>query len=114
MRPTAIPLKSWPASGTARSCRRGAQIPHGHDTAAGSRHLSADRFHAHLLGQGPALLAALRKIESRGAHEIAHRIKATCARMFSYAHQQGCQGGRLVSPRGEIYLCPDFVSPTGS
>lgn len=35
------------------------------------------------------MIAALRKIESRGAHEIAHRVKATCARIFSYANQQG-------------------------
>lgn len=33
------------------------------------------------------VIAALRKIESRGAHEIAHRVKATCARVFSYANQ---------------------------
>jgi integrase len=37
------------------------------------------------------IIAALRKIESRGAHEIAHRIKATCARVFSYASQQGIE-----------------------
>lgn len=35
------------------------------------------------------VIAALRKIEKRGAHEIAHRIKATCARVFSYANQNG-------------------------
>lgn len=37
------------------------------------------------------MIAALRKIESRGAHEIAHRVKATCARVFSYASQQGIE-----------------------
>lgn len=37
------------------------------------------------------MIAVLRKIESRGAHEIAHRIKATCARVFSYASQQGIE-----------------------
>ncbi|MTV38038.1 tyrosine-type recombinase/integrase [Duganella radicis] len=37
------------------------------------------------------MIATLRKIESRGAHEIAHRIKATCARIFSYANQLGIQ-----------------------
>lgn len=37
------------------------------------------------------MIAALRKIESRGAHEIAHRIKATCARVFTYASQQGIE-----------------------
>lgn len=37
------------------------------------------------------VIAALRKIESRGAHEVAHRVKATCARVFSYANQQGIE-----------------------
>lgn len=35
------------------------------------------------------LIAALRKIESRGAHEVAHRLKATCSHVFSYAIQSG-------------------------
>lgn len=35
------------------------------------------------------MIAALRKIEARGAQEIAHRVKANCARIFSYANQQG-------------------------
>ena len=35
------------------------------------------------------LIDALRKIESRGAHEIAKRLKANCARIFSYAIQHG-------------------------
>jgi integrase len=35
------------------------------------------------------LIAALRKIESRGAHEVAHRLKATCSQVFSYAIQSG-------------------------
>jgi len=37
------------------------------------------------------MIAALRKVESRGAVEIAHRLKATCARIFSYANQQGIE-----------------------
>jgi integrase len=37
------------------------------------------------------MIAALRKIESRGALEIAHRLKATCARIFTYAKQQGIE-----------------------
>lgn len=37
------------------------------------------------------MIAALRKIETRGAHEVAHRVKATCARVFSYANQQGIE-----------------------
>ena len=60
------------------------------------RRLEADIFPA--IGALPIgavkhqhIIAALRKIESRGAHEIAHRIKATCARVFSYASQQGIE-----------------------
>jgi integrase len=37
------------------------------------------------------MIATLRKIEDRGAREVAHRIKATCARVFSYANQQGIE-----------------------
>ena len=37
------------------------------------------------------MIKALRKIESRGAQEVAHRVKATCARIFSYANQQGIE-----------------------
>lgn len=37
------------------------------------------------------MIAALRKIEARGANEIAHRLKAICARIFSYANQQGIE-----------------------
>ena len=37
------------------------------------------------------MIAALRKIEERGAHEIAKRLKATCARIFSYANQHGIE-----------------------
>lgn len=31
----------------------------------------------------------LRKIESRGAQEVAHRLKAICSQIFSYAIQSG-------------------------
>ena len=37
------------------------------------------------------MIAALRKIEVRGAGEVAHRLKATCARVFSYANQHGIE-----------------------
>ena len=37
------------------------------------------------------MIGALRKIEERGAGEIAHRLKAVCARIFSYANQQGIE-----------------------
>ena len=35
------------------------------------------------------LIEALRKVEKRGAYEIAKRLKANCARIFSYAIQHG-------------------------
>ena len=35
------------------------------------------------------VISALRKIEDRGAKEVARRLKATCARIFSYANQNG-------------------------
>lgn len=38
------------------------------------------------------LIAALRKIESRGAVEVARRIKANCSQVFSYAIQSGLAG----------------------
>ena len=37
------------------------------------------------------MIAALRKIEARGAGETAHRVKATCVRVFSYATQLGIE-----------------------
>ena len=37
------------------------------------------------------MIRTLRKIEARGAKEIAHRLKATCARVFSYANQLGIE-----------------------
>lgn len=42
------------------------------------------------------LIAALRKIEERGATEIAHRLKAVCAQIFSYAIQCGLTERNLV------------------
>ena len=37
------------------------------------------------------MIAALLKIEERGAGEIAMRMKAACARVFSYANQHGIE-----------------------
>ncbi|WP_423028383.1 tyrosine-type recombinase/integrase [Undibacterium sp. SXout20W] len=37
------------------------------------------------------MIAALRKVEERGAGEVAHRLKSTCARVFSYANQHGIE-----------------------
>ncbi len=45
------------------------------------------------------MIAALRKIEARGAQEVAHRVKATCARIFSYANQQGI---RNINPASDL------------
>ena len=35
------------------------------------------------------MIAALRKIEKRGANEMAYRLKANCSRIFNYAIQHG-------------------------
>jgi integrase len=42
------------------------------------------------------VIAALRKIEERGASEIAHRMKAVCSQIFSYAIQCGLADRNLV------------------
>jgi len=42
------------------------------------------------------IIAALRKIEERGASEIAHRMKAVCSQIFSYAIQCGLADRNLV------------------
>lgn len=42
------------------------------------------------------MIAALRKIEERGATEIAHRMKAVCSQIFSYAIQCGLTDRNLV------------------
>jgi integrase len=39
----------------------------------------------------PQMIAALLKIEERGAGEIAQRMKAACARVFNYANQHGIE-----------------------
>lgn len=48
------------------------------------------------------MIAALRKIESRGAHEVAHRVKATCARVFSYANQQGIENRNPAADLSDV------------
>lgn len=52
----------------------------------------ADITHQHMI-------AALRKIEQRGAREIAKRLKATCARVFSFANQHGI---RNINPAADL------------
>lgn len=42
------------------------------------------------------IIATLRKIEGRGASEIAHRMKAVCSQIFSYAIQCGLADRNLV------------------
>jgi integrase len=42
------------------------------------------------------LIAVLRKIQDRGANEIAHRQKAACSQIFSYAIQCGFSDRNLV------------------
>jgi hypothetical protein len=42
------------------------------------------------------IIATLRKIEERGASEIAHRMKAVCTQIFSYAIQCGVADRNLV------------------
>jgi integrase len=48
------------------------------------------------------IIAALRKIELRGAHEIAHRVKAISARIFSYANQQGIENRNPASDLKDV------------
>ena len=49
------------------------------------------------------MIAALRKIEARGAHEIAHRVKANCARVFSYANQQGIANANPAADLKDVH-----------
>lgn len=48
------------------------------------------------------MIAALRKIEARGAREVAHRVKATCARVFSYANQQGIKNANPAADLTDV------------
>ncbi|MFZ6691843.1 tyrosine-type recombinase/integrase [Undibacterium sp. SXout20W] len=48
------------------------------------------------------MIAALRKIEQRGAGEVAHRLKATCARVFSYANQHGIDNRNPAADLKEV------------
>ena len=82
------------------------RLPTWHETTARDtmRRLEQDIFPE--IGQMPIgsvkhqhMIAALRKIEARGAHEIALRLKATCARVFSYANQQGIEN---INPAADM------------
>lgn len=48
------------------------------------------------------IITTLRKIEERGAAEIAHRMKAVCAHIFSYAIQCGLAERNLVSDMKDV------------
>jgi integrase len=48
------------------------------------------------------LIDTLRKIENRGAHEIAKRLKASCARVFSYAIQHGLTDRNIASDLTDV------------
>lgn len=48
------------------------------------------------------LIDVFRKIEARGAHEIAKRNKAVCAQIFSYAIQTGVAARNLVADMKDV------------
>ncbi|RFP08990.1 integrase arm-type DNA-binding domain-containing protein [Duganella sp. BJB475] len=48
------------------------------------------------------LIVVLRKIEDRGANEVAHRLKAVCSQIFSYAIQCGFISQNLVSDMKDV------------
>jgi integrase len=51
----------------------------------------------------PELLAVLRKIESRGAHEMAHRVRALCGQIFRYGISCGvCTRDASADLRGAL------------
>lgn len=54
------------------------------------------------------VIDALRKVEDRGAGEVAHRLKSTCARIFSYANQHGIAN---KNPAADL---KDVLKPTQS
>lgn len=48
------------------------------------------------------MIAALRKIEKRGALDVAHKTKQICARVFSYANQQGIENRNPASDLKDV------------
>jgi len=48
------------------------------------------------------LINALKKVESRGAPEIAKRLKANCARIWSFAIQNGCTDRNIAKDLTDI------------
>jgi hypothetical protein len=41
------------------------------------------------LVRAPELLDVLRRIESRGTYDLAHRVRSICSRVFRYAKATG-------------------------
>jgi integrase len=50
------------------------------------------------------MMAALHKIEARRALEVAHRVKAFCARIFSYANQQGIKNSNPAADLKDVLI----------
>ena len=51
----------------------------------------------------PELLAAVRKIEARGAHDLAHRVLSVCGQVFRYGVATGrCRGDLSKDLRGAL------------
>jgi integrase len=61
----------------------------------------------------PELLEALRKIESRGAHEMAHRVRALCGQIFRYGISCGvCKRDPAADLRGALRPVKPVHMPT--
>lgn len=69
-----------------------------------------DRLRIHDI-DAPALLAILRRVESRGAIESAHRIKTICSQVFAYAVATGKVARNPVADIGAGALKPAIVKP---
>jgi hypothetical protein len=61
------------------------------------------RLEADIFPRIGELIDTLRKIEERGATEIAHRLKAVCSQMFSYAIQCGLADSNLVVDMKDLH-----------
>lgn len=54
----------------------------------------------------PELLKVLRRIEARGAFEMAHRVKYNCSQVFSYAQRTGIVTQNICEPLKKDALSP--------
>jgi integrase len=64
--------------------------------AVGSSMQRNREVRSHVIGQrdvqllrAPELLEVLRRIESRGTYDLAHRVRSVCSRIFRYARATG-------------------------